>query len=94
VMPHIAADNLRDLVRIDPRRVFCHRALPVFNPAVVVELVLRSAIIPAGCSLPNKILRSFHNVPYVVVSCSCDQSFEIPNYSLRLVQQPGSSRRR
>ena len=31
VMPHIAADDLRDLIRIDPRRrFFCHRVLPDF----------------------------------------------------------------
>jgi hypothetical protein len=32
VMPHIAADDLRDLIRIDPGRFFCHRVLPDFLP--------------------------------------------------------------
>ena len=63
VMPHIAADDLRHLIGIDPRwRVlFCHRVLPDFLIlAVVVELALRPAIIPDRCSLTNKILLIFH----------------------------------
>jgi hypothetical protein len=31
VMPHVAGDDLRDLIEIDPRLpVFCHRVLPDF----------------------------------------------------------------
>jgi hypothetical protein len=91
VMPHIAADDLRHLIRIDPRwRVlFCHRVLPDFwtTLAVIDELALRSAIIPRWMFFNQQNSAEFSHAPYEMVSCSRSQSSEIASHLLKKTLQ-------